>query len=89
MPEPVDTAQQPMSLEEARNRFPPIWIIYGHPKDYPFHFVVRRWYGLIPAAIGCLCDTLVEARECAAEQGGDFPLGRRQGDDPSILEVWI
>lgn len=89
MSEPEDTAQQPISLEEARERFPPMWTIYDHPKDWPDHFVVRRWYGLIREEAVILCDTLVEAREYITEQGGSVPLQRDERDDPVIIETWL
>jgi hypothetical protein len=43
-----------------------IWTIYDHPKDYPEHFVVRRWKietGQAVAGECKLADTLEEARK--------------------------
>jgi hypothetical protein len=88
MVEPADMAQQPMSLEEARIFFPPMWTIYDHPKDYPHHFVVRRWYGLTPD-YAAQCDTLGEARQYIADQGGCVALKRDEHDDPVIIETWL
>jgi hypothetical protein len=79
----------PMSIEEARKRLPPMWTIYDHPRDYPKHFVVRRWYGLIPDGEPMLCDTLTAAREYIAEQGGCVPIARDATDDPVIIETWL
>lgn len=78
-----------MSLEEARKRFPPMWTVYDHPKDYPHHFVVRRWYGVTREDLAALCNTLVEAREHIAVQGGCMNFGREKWDDPVIIETWI
>jgi hypothetical protein len=82
-------AQQPMNLEEARKRFPPMWTIYDHPRDYPDHFAVRCWYGLTPEDSVTHWVTLHEARQYIIDQGGSVPLERFALDDPVIVEVWL
>lgn len=78
-----------MNLEEARKHFPPIWVIYDHPRDYPHHFVVRLWYGLIPEEDVAPFETLHEARQYIANSGGCARLRRHENDDPAILETWL
>jgi len=61
------------------------WAIYDHPKDYPNHFVLRRWEWTTPDEDCQLFDTLEEAR--AAVPPG---LVRFVGDsNPVIVETWI
>lgn len=84
-----DTTQHSMTLDEARKRFPPMWVVYDHPADYPDHFVVRLWYGLTREEAATPCGNLVEAREYIATQGGCVPFGRYDEDDPVILEFWL
>lgn len=78
-----------MGLDEARKRFPPIWVIYDHPRDDPEHFVVRRWYGLVKEETAAAFSTLPEAREHIALEGGSVRLSRAEEDDPVILETWL
>jgi hypothetical protein len=69
-----------------------LWAIYEHPKDYPGKYVVRRCvvvpegprHALIPDLV---CDTLEEAR--GGMPPGLFNLGRKEADDPVIVETWI
>jgi hypothetical protein len=78
-----------MTLEEARERFPPIWTIYDHPRDFPNHFVVRRWFGECPEPDPALCDSLEAARILIGRSGGSLRLNRAPTDDPSIIESWL
>jgi hypothetical protein len=67
-----------------------IWTIYDHPKDYPEHFVVRRWKietGQAVAGECKLADTLEEARKLVPWQS--TRLGRMANDDPVIVENWL
>lgn len=72
------------------------YTIYKDPSDVPGHYVVRGWDiddGLtIPApdaiAIEISDGSLKVLRESLTEMGL-ICLGRRDGDDPVILEVWI
>lgn len=77
------------AIEEARKRFPPIWTIYDHPRDYPEHFVVRLWYGLVCEQCVALFATAHEAREYIHSQGTWFCMRRAPTDDPKILESWL
>lgn len=66
----------------------PIYAIYKDPSDYPGLYVVRRWY----------TEHLTEEPLIVTPNLGDARLalpmglanvGRQQGDDPAILEVWL
>ena len=77
-----------MDLAEAKKKFPPIWVIYDHPKDFPDSVVVRIWWGEVP-------DTLtqhflsVDAARRHMLYRGRVPLARDKSDDPCIVESWI
>jgi len=70
-----------------------MWTIYDHPKDYPDHFVARKW--LIgskrtrPEATDELIvrSTLNEVRSLLPP--GLYCLARNEGDDPVIVETWL
>ena len=69
------------------------WTIYKNPRDIPGKYVVRRCvvyagqepvHDLVPQIV---CDTLEEARQ--AIPSDLFNLGRKEADDPVIVETWI
>lgn len=66
------------------------FVIYERPKDFPEHFVVRRWtitHGrTAPDLVACLCSTLAEARETVPPDLVCMP--RMDDDDAVIVEVW-
>lgn len=65
-----------------------IYTIYDHPKDYPNHFVVRRWDfdKLIP--LDCkLADSLNAARDLIPRSC--IRLERSSDDDPTVVENWL
>ena len=69
-----------------------IWTIYDHPKDYPEHFVVRRWTvrgrGYENEAHECrLADSLEEARKLVPPDSAC--VNRFPEDDPVIVESWL
>jgi hypothetical protein len=68
-----------------------IWTIYKRPKDFPNHFVVRRWTiegGAEPKANECrLADSLYEARKLVPPQA--TRMDRFPEDDPVIVESWL
>ena len=39
-----------------------MFVVYDHPKDYPGHFVVRRWSGDRPTEDFAIADTIEKAR---------------------------
>ncbi len=76
-------------IRAARQRYPPIWVIYDHPRDFPDHFVVRIAWGLVKSPVAQLAPTLEAARRIAWKGGASFCLGRDSTDDPAIAESWI
>jgi hypothetical protein len=79
-----------MSLDEAKNRFPPLWVIYDHPKDFNAQIVVRVLFGMLSEPLpALLCDSLKEAREFVLSRGATVNLRRDPFDDPAIIEGWI
>lgn len=77
-----------MTIDEAKKRFPPIFTIYDHPRDFPNSFVVRVWYGEIPGDALLYAD-LKSAREAAWGMGAQVKLPRSAFDDDKIVESWI
>lgn len=70
------------------------WVIYDHPRDYPSHYVVRRWLvgreGVQPTPDIWLRPDLPGARAVvAACAPGAYRLEPTRGDDPVIMEVWV
>jgi hypothetical protein len=71
-----------------------MYVVYERPKDYPQHFVLRKWYigavegePLPDAEWFVLADTLAAIRT-------HIPLGfirleRDPNDEPQIVESWI
>jgi hypothetical protein len=79
-----------MSLDEAKNRFPPLWVIYDHQKDFNAQIVVRVLFGMVSEPLpALLCDSLKEAREFVRSHGASVKLPRDMSDDPGIIESWI
>jgi hypothetical protein len=78
----------PIAIEEAMKQFPPIYVIYRKPKDFPDEVVMRVWFGLTPhVAFGF--DDIEAARRTAHEMGACALLPRHPSDDPCIVESWI
>lgn len=79
-----------LTFEEARAQFPPMWVIYDHPRDFPKSWVVRRWYGPHPDHSWlAIAPSLQAARDAACIAGGNVMMDRSPGDDPVIVEVWL
>ena len=68
-----------------------IWVIYKKPRDFPGHFVLRRWRvtggGGAPEATCALALTLDGARELVPR--GLVCTARAPGDDTCIVETWL
>jgi hypothetical protein len=68
-----------------------MFVVYEHPKDYPGHFVVRRWAfgprGFQACQDAQLATTLEEAR--ALVPGSYMRMPRAAGDDAVIVESWV
>lgn len=69
-----------------------LFTIYRSPSDFAGHFVVRPWRAsagaVTPGPIGCVCDTLGDAR-MQLRAMGLARLARAPGDDPVIVETWV
>jgi len=67
------------------------WTVYDHPRDYPAHFVARRWVAaggdVIPTDDMFIADTLDELRALLPPGMVCFP--RMPLDDPKIVECWM
>lgn len=63
------------------------WVIYERPKDFPQHFVLRRWF--LERADPCcqLFDSLEAARAALPE--GLYRMPAEPNDDRTIREVWL
>lgn len=78
-----------MDLAEARKTFPPIWVVYDHPRDYPDKWVVRVWYGEVSEPDCTVHDSREDARESISSRGGGMCFAPYLNDDPCIAEWWI
>lgn len=68
-----------------------MWVIYECPRDFPRHFVVRKWLisNVTPCAASLYCsvhDTLQEARDSLPPGLTQWPL--EPGEEPVIAEKW-
>lgn len=68
-----------------------LWVVYDHPRDFPDHYVARRWVNgraqLSPDDV-VKCGNLQLVR-VAMEAKGLTRIDRDPSDDPKILEVWL
>lgn len=71
-----------------------IWVLYDHPKDYPQHYVARKWVHFdnntdyTPTKDVMVSDDLMVLRT-ALNSRGFVQTTRQPGDEPQIMEVWI
>ena len=71
----------------------PVYVIYDNPSDHPGWFMVRRWdldlstLSYEPGNIVGFASKLDHAQ--AMVPPGCVNLGRVQGEDPTIAEVWL
>jgi hypothetical protein len=64
-----------------------LFVIYERPRDYPAHFVVRRWIGAEPTEDFAIADTLESAR--AELPHGLYRIPHQPGEDSVIAETWV
>jgi len=64
-----------------------MFVIYNHPKDFPGHFVVRRWAGGKPTSDFAIADSLEAAR--IEVPAGLYRLPHQPGEDDVIVETWL
>jgi len=73
------------------------WVIYENPSDYPGKFVVRKHS--VRLKEGTKDTEIVIAPDCSLHNTLDdargavppflYRLGRQEGDDPCIADVWM
>jgi hypothetical protein len=67
-----------------------MYVIYDHPTDYPFGFVVREHLitpGQSRPGMAWTATTLDEARAFVPKSAQRLPSS--PDDDPKIIEVWM
>jgi hypothetical protein len=68
-----------------------LWVIYKHPKDFPDDYVLRPHRssaeGVEQFKVAAVSKTLKGVRDVLPP--GLHNLGRQDGDDPVIFEVWV
>lgn len=69
-----------------------LWTVYMQPRDFPDHFVARRWetsgVGARPTDEVLIHVELEGVRE-QLRRRDLTPIPRMAGDDPVILETWL
>lgn len=65
-----------------------IWVVYDHPKDYPAHYVARKFEGEMATPRVMLSRSLGSIRDRLRDEGL-VQLARDQNDDEKILETWL
>lgn len=79
----------PLTLEEAKQRMPEIWVIYDRPTDFPDEVVVVNWWGDVRDHVVAHCETVQEARKIILGLGATSCLMRDPRDESQIVESWI
>ncbi len=71
-----------------------MFVIYNHPKDWPDHYVARRWF-VFPGEEEPRTELAPFAADMSLDRlrlklpPGLVMLARCDGDDPVILETWL
>ncbi len=67
-----------------------MWVVYDHPKDYPDHFVARKWLAgkTAEATDEILLDTDLDSLRKQMPPWL-YCMPRQPNDDPKIIEVWF
>jgi hypothetical protein len=79
--------------ETQEKPFMCVWTVYYDPRDFPGKYVVRRHdifrgrEGSHPSSEHYVADSLTEIR--GRVPFGLVRLGRSEGDDAKIVEVWL
>lgn len=64
------------------------YVVYKNPSDFPGWLVLRRWRGMTPDPVAlAISDSLEFVRDKVPL--GCKNIGRLEGDDRAILEVWV
>lgn len=80
------------ALEEVHQRMGlSLWTIYERPTDYPDMFVARRWHGSSVRHEPTMDLRIGETLDSVRQQlpGGLTNIGRKNGDEAQIVEVWV
>ena len=73
----------------ARVVFPPMWVVYMRPDDFPMGYVVRVWWGMTPEPEARTFATLLDARQAIVDAGGCHRMDPQLGDEPQVFETWL
>lgn len=70
-----------------------LFTVYDHPKDFPDHFVCRR-FDIVDGDVKPTGDfikrkTLAGIRKVMNNMNNLTPIPRSEEDDPNIIETWI
>lgn len=69
-----------------------LWTVYNRPKEFPGHFVARKFMiapdGAYPTEETFKAKELADVRR-EMEKLGLFRMHRSPGDDDKIVETWI
>lgn len=65
-----------------------LWVVYDHPKDWPFGWIARKWIGEAPTANTIITSSIHDMR-AQLQSMGLVSIGRSHNDDPAITEVWV
>lgn len=69
-----------------------IWTVFDHPKDFPHHYVARRFVAdkKGPQATEKVIVTLsLDALRLILQSAGLTVMMRAKSDDPRIVESWL
>ena len=80
---------------DSHHDYVELWVIFEHPADYPDGYIVRRQRAMFGRhsgriwvdPIGYAYDSLDAGR--AALQDGLKKIGRNEGEQTQIKEVWV
>jgi hypothetical protein len=71
-----------------------MWTIYDHPRDFPNHFIARKWDIVSGKQNPVRTEEIRTETELHTLRNyfaglGLMCLPRMEGDDPTILETWM
>lgn len=64
------------------------WVVYEYPKDFPEHYVARKFIGLVPTSEIIVNTELNPIRDILAQKNL-VSLCRDINDNPLIVECWL
>jgi len=69
-----------------------VWTIYRYPRDYPMHYVARRFAigaGEALPTVDIICKRSLAVLRREMELRGLYRMGRAPTDPPHIIESWL